>query len=167
MTKIPRCSSTSSWTIFGIWNSIARVAKVVSLPSSLLRVELDDELLLHGRIDLRPLGLLQNFSGQSVVVGLQPGGDGGDEVGRIADHLLRRRVRGDGDDLVRLDLVARDVDAAAVDLEVAVAHELARLRPRRGEPEPVNDVVEPELQRAQQVLAGDPRLLRRLLVVGA
>src|SRR5436305_11954041 len=127
--KMPRCSSTSSWTIFGSWKFISRVAKRGFLP--LLRVELDDELFLDGGVDLRALGLLQHLAGEAVVIGLQPGRDGRHEVGRVTDHLLRRRVLRDGDAVVGTDLIARDVDAAAVHLEVAVAHELARLCPRR------------------------------------
>src|SRR5204862_5936524 len=60
---------------------------------------------------------------------------------------------------------ARDVHAAAVDLEVAVADELASLRARGREPEPVNDVVEARLQDAQEVLAGHAGALGRLRVV--
>src|SRR4051794_34796443 len=50
---------------------------------------------------------------------------------------------------------------------MAVPDELARLRARRGEPEPVDDVVEPRLEHPQQLLAGDARALRGLGVVGA
>src|SRR5438874_378205 len=45
--------------------------------------------------------------------------------------------------------------------------ELARLRARGCEAEPVDDVVEPGLEHPQQGLAGDARALRRLRVVGA
>src|SRR3954447_2566294 len=162
--KTPRCSSASSWTIFGIWKFISRVAKESSF---LLRVELDDELFLDGRVDLRALRLLQHLAGEAVVIGLQPRRDGRHEVGRIPDRLLRRGVLRDGDDVVRANLVARDVHATAVDLEVAVAHELAGLRAGRGEAEAVHDVVEPRLEHPQQLLAGDARAPRRLLVVRA
>src|SRR5581483_2041419 len=64
-------------------------------------------------------------------------------------------------------LVARDVHPAAVDVEVAVAHELARLRAGGGEAEAVDDVVEPRLEHPQQLLAGDTGALGRLLVVRA
>src|SRR5207253_7866410 len=47
----------------------------------------------------------------------------------------------------------------------AVAHELARLRPRAREAEPVDDVVEAGLQHLQEVLPGDARALCGLLVV--
>ena len=101
------------------------------------------------------------------MVGLQPRGDGGDEIGRVADRLRCRRARRHRDDVVGTNLVARDVDAAAVHLEVAVAHELARLRARRREAEAVHDVVEARLEHAQELLAGDAGAPRRLLVVRA
>src|SRR3954451_9702628 len=101
------------------------------------------------------------------MVGLQPRRNGRRQVCRIADHLLRRGIRRHRDHVVRLDLEARDVHAAAVDAEVAVAHELASLRARRREPEPVDDVVEPRLQHAEQRFAGDAGRLRRLRVVRA
>ena len=101
------------------------------------------------------------------MVGLQPRRDGGRQVGRVADDLLGAEPVLQRDDVVGLHLVARDVHPAAVDGEVAVAHELARLGARGGEAEPVDDVVEPRLEHAQQVLAGDAALLVRLLVVGA
>src|SRR5580765_5133150 len=133
----------------------------------LLAVELDDERLLHRGIDLHPVGPLQNLAGQAVVVCLEPRGDRCGQVGGVAHGLLGRGAVADRDHVVRLDLVAGDVHALAVDLEVAVANELAGLRARCGEAEPVDDVVETRLQHAQERLAGDPLALRRLLVVRA
>src|ERR671930_1363270 len=168
MTNTPRCSSTSSWTIFGIWNSIQLVRTAISsFLGVLLGIELDDELLLHRRVDLGPLRPLEDLPGEAVVVGLEPRRDGRREVGGVADHRLGGAAWSDGDDVVRLDLVARDVHAAAVHVEVPVPHELARLRARDREAEPVDDVVEPGLEHPQQGLAGDARALRRLRVVGA
>src|SRR5205814_10208783 len=69
--------------------------------------------------------------------------------------------------VVRTHLVARDVDPAPVDVEVPVTDELAGLCARGCEAEPVDDVVEPRLEHPQQLLAGDARTARRLLVVGA
>ena len=85
----------------------------------------------------------------------------------VAHRLLRGRAGPERDDVVRANLVARDVHAAAVDLEVAVADELAGLRARGGEAEPVDDVVEPRLEHPQQLLARHAGALGRLLVVGA
>src|SRR2546423_8943669 len=166
MTKIPRSASTSSWTILGIWNSI-RLVRVAKVSPSLFRIELDDQAFLDGRVDLAALGPLENFSGQVVVVGLQPRSDRRGEVGRIADDLLRRRAGRNRDDVVRPDLVAGDVHAPAVYVEVAVADELPCLRARGCEAEPVDDVVEPCLEHPEQRLAGHARAARRLLVVRA
>src|SRR5207237_3031049 len=44
-------------------------------------------------------------------------------------------------------------------------HELAGLRARGGEAEPVDDIVETRLEQPQQLLARDAGALRRLLVV--
>src|SRR5262249_23550875 len=75
------------------------------------------------------------------------------------DRVLDRRVllaaSEHGDDVPFLDRVRRDVDFLAVDEEVAVTHQLARLRPRRREAEAVDDVVEPPLEELQQRDAGD------------
>ncbi len=68
-------------------------------------------------------------------------------------------------DVARLHRERRDVHLAAVHREVAVAHELPRLRPRRGEAEAVGDVVEPPLEQLQQRLAGDAARPLRLLEV--
>src|SRR4051794_12285659 len=134
---------------------------------SLLRVELDDERFLHRRVDLRALRQLQDLAGQAFVVGLEPRCDGRRQVGRVADDLLRGRAGLHRDHVVGLHLVARDVDPATVDGEVAVTDELARLRARGGEAEAVDDVVEPRLEHPQQVLAGDAALAGGLLVVRA
>src|SRR4051812_21576534 len=133
----------------------------------LLRVQLDDELLLHRRGDLATLGLAQHLRRQRVVVGLQPrrglgrqlGGGAGDPVGPPPARL-------DGDHVVVAHLVARDVHAAAVDGPVAVADHLPRLPPRGGEAEAHEHVVEAALEHAQQVLARDAGLARSLGVVG-
>src|SRR3954470_12545133 len=161
---MPRSSSTSSWTIFGIWKSIREMRVAKAIPS-LLRVELDDERFLNRRVDFRALRPFEDLSGEPVVVGLQPRRDGRRQVGRVANHLLRGRPVGDGDHVVRLDLVARDVHAAAVDVEVAVPDELPGLGARRCEPESVDDVVEASLEHPEQVLTRDPGALGRLGVV--
>src|SRR5919108_453120 len=89
-------------------------------------------LFLDGGVDLAPLRPLEDLPGEALVVGLEPRSDGRREVRRVPDHLLGRAARRHGDDVVGLDLVARDVHATAVHVEVAVADELAGLGARRG-----------------------------------
>src|SRR5215203_376981 len=150
-----------------VHHSAASCHLFLSFEAELLGVELDDQRFLDRRVDLGALRPLEDLAGQPFVVGLQPRGDGGGEVGCVAHDLLGARPVLERDDVVRLDLVAGDVDAAAVDREVAVTNELAGLRARGGEPEPVDDIVEARLEDSEQVLARDPTDAIRLLVVGA
>src|SRR5215212_4288235 len=106
MTNTPRFSPTSSWTILGVWKSIKLVRTAID--SFLLGVKLDDERFLHRRVDLLALGPLEDLAGEVVVVGLEPGRDGGSEIGRVPDDLLGLRARSDRDHVVGLALVARD-----------------------------------------------------------
>src|SRR5688572_23515951 len=147
-----------------------RAASVRALGEScgkvgLLGVELDDELLLHRSGDLPALGLAQHLRGQGVMVGLQPRGDLGGQLGGVTDECFDRGTGLDGDDIALAHLVARDVHAAAVDGPVAVADELARLAARAREAEADEDVVQARLKDRQQVLAGDALLARGLGVV--
>src|SRR3954470_7253742 len=152
---------------FEIRHGAASCHLFLSFEAELLGVELDDQRFLDRRVDLGALRPLEDLAGQPFVVGLQPRSDGGGEVGCVAHDLLGARPVLERDHVVGLDLVARDVDAAAVDREVPVADELAGLRARGGEAEPVDDVVEARLEDPEQVFARDPADPIRLFVVGA
>src|SRR3954467_13996500 len=181
MVNEPRLSSTCSEVIRGIWKSSIGVLTVVSRAprggmgrcaarsgvSSLLGVQLDDELLLHRRRDLATLGLAQHLGGERVMVGLEPRRHLGRELRRVADELHGAGVGLDGDDIAVAHLIAGDVHAAAVDRPVAVAGELPRLAARRREAEADEHVVEAALEEGEQVLAGDAGLAGGPLVVVA
>src|SRR3954454_14919818 len=135
----------------------------------LLRVELHDELLLHGGVDDLPRGQPVHEDAHPVGDDLEPGRHGA-LAGGGAGHDERGELEGalaDLDDVVLAHPVAGDVDLDAVDQHVAVPHELAGGVTRLGEPGPVDDVVEPRLEDAQQVLAGLPGAAVRLFVVAA
>ena len=66
-------------------------------------------------------------------------------------------------DIARLHHERRDVDLAAVHVDVAVADHLAGLRAAGAEAHAVDDVVQAALEHAEQVLAGDALLMRGLL----
>src|SRR5215207_2962830 len=83
----PRFSSTVSLVIRGTWKSSIRVLAGLFGPCAragqrtgrvkselLLRVQLDDQLLLDGSSDLAALGTAQDLRGERVVVRLKPGG---------------------------------------------------------------------------------------------
>src|SRR3954468_2147268 len=76
--------------------------------SVLLGVQLDDQLLLHGRRDLTTLGLAEHLRRQAVVIGLQPRGDVGGQLGGVADQRLGAGAGLDADDVALADLVAGD-----------------------------------------------------------
>src|SRR5271167_4565458 len=115
MVNVPRFCSTDSLVIRGIWKSSIRVLTSFwcrtgvdgdvgsgsAAASSdrgagevrLLRVQLDDELLLHRRGDLASLRLAQYLGRERLVVGLQPRGNLSGQLGGIPDHLSARSVR--------------------------------------------------------------------------
>src|SRR4051794_7538284 len=152
MVNVPRVSSTLSAEIWGVWNSImgasfswwGAVARLLALaaPSGLLRVKLDDQLLLDRCSDLLPLWESEHLGGQPVVISLEPGRDHRRQLGGVPDHLLRARSRLQRDHVVGTDLVRGDVHPFAVDGPVAVADELAGLAARGREAQADENVVE-------------------------
>src|ERR1035437_4930098 len=140
------CSATGS-----IWV----VASSSIMGSGLPRVVLDHELLVElerhlvaargnddrarevGRVESQPLGDL-------------PGANS------LADPLERLSLTPrdtDLDSITRLAVERWNVGRAAVDGEVAVGHELPRVVSRGRDAKPEDDVVEPELQDPEEVLA--------------
>src|SRR6266480_4444700 len=129
----------------------------------LARIKLDDQLLLDGLVHVVASGLRGDFRGHVVFVQAEPGND----------RPLLARVEGvlDAVDVLALFLdrdhiadahgIRGDVDKTAVDGDVPVGDELPGVTPRGGEADPVDDVVEPRLQQAEQVEAGDAGHLRR------
>src|SRR3954454_21127154 len=135
----------------------------------LLRVQLDDQLLLDRGVD--DLAGRQCVDQDAHPVGddLDPGrhrsaagfGAGDDERRHL--EALRPHL----DDVVLGDEERRDVDLLAVDEEVPVLDQLAGHVAAVREPGPVDDVVETPLQDLQQVLTGLAGTPVGLLVVTA
>src|SRR5262245_61797784 len=135
------------------------------LGGGLLRVELDDELLADGHVDVRPLRQVPDRDLAAAVAGFQPADDRSvEDVEVVADDDHLHGLLAERDDLAGTDAVAGDVDPLAVDLDEAVVHELARLGPGGGPAGAVHDVVEAQLEQPQQVLTGDAREAGGLLV---
>src|SRR5215211_4260571 len=134
---------------------------------SVLRVQLDDQLLLHRRVDDLPGRQRVHEDAQLRRDGLEPRRHGALAGGLASDDERRELVRAlpHRHDVLLADPVGRDVDLDAVHREVAVAHQLAGGVAGRREAGPVDDVVETGLQDAQQVLTGLAGATVRLLVV--
>src|SRR5450631_3556194 len=136
---------------------------------SVLRVELDDQLLLDLRVD-------DLTRGQGVDEDLHLRRDGFNPgrhrtlAGLCAGDNERCHLHGlatNLDDVVLGHPEAGDVHLVPVDHEVAMTNQLACHVTGGGEAGPVHDVVQTGLQDAQQVLAGLTRATVRLLVVTA
>src|SRR3984957_7122778 len=146
-------------------NGGGRLSPVVT--SSLLRVVLDDELLLDLGVDLRPGRKRVHEDAHLVGHHLEPGRD--DALADLSagdDHRGElERLGRDLDDVVLANPVGRDVDPLAVHQEVTVPDQLAGHVAALGEPGPEHDVVQPALEDLQQGLAGTAGLAGRLDVV--
>src|SRR5919109_593929 len=123
----------------------------------LFRVELHDELLLHGQVDLFTRRHRHDAPGHRVRVEREPFGDPAalHLLHRVLDRRVLLAAAEHGDDVALLDRVRRNIDLLPVHEEVSVAHELPRLRPGRRQPEPVGDVVEPTFEQLQERFARD------------
>src|SRR5690606_7058685 len=123
----------------------------------LTRVEFDDQVWFHlnrighvrqGRdagIGRGHLVVVDFHIVRNVTLGELDGFENhGELLGALADLDL----------VANLDLVGRDIDALAIDQDVAVRHELTRSEHGRHELGAVNDRVQTALEQADQVLAG-------------
>src|SRR5438874_162130 len=132
---------------------------------SLLAVQLDDERLAHGDVDVLAQRRVEDVGLPALAAALEPRRRlPVERVEVVADDDHVARLGPDRDHVALAHLVARDGDPLAVHLDVAVAHELPGLGPARPPTGAVGDVVEPQLEHAQEVLPGDAVLAVGLLV---
>src|SRR5512140_426532 len=127
------------------------------LLAALLGVQLDDQLFADGDRDVLALRQRDDLPLELCGVELEPRGDPAALRGldRGGDERVRAALVLDGHDRALRHDHARDVDLAAVHAHVPVPDELAGLRARAREAEPVHDVVETALEQREQVLARD------------
>src|ERR1700716_2203453 len=108
--------------------------------SGLLGVELDDQLLAHGHVDLLAQGQVAHRGLELAAIDLEPGRHRAVERVEVVtqhDHLARARMN--LDHILLAELVRRDRHALAVHRDVAVADQLARLVATGGEVGAVDD----------------------------
>src|SRR5688500_3122158 len=153
-----------------LYRGRARVRALTwSRAACLLRVQLDDQLLLDRGVDHLTGRDAVHEHPQLAADDLEPRGDGTLPGLRLGDLERQHRARllSHLDDVVRAHTEGRDVDLAAVDPDVAVAHQLAGHVAGLGEAGPVDHVVEARLEDLQQDLTGLARLAVGLFVVTA
>src|SRR5262249_42039280 len=120
----------------------------------LLAVQLDDELFADRYLDVLAQRQAPDHPAPARRVHLEPLGNGATprvQVVLDARSVLRRTTKLDV--VADLHEIRRHGHLASIHGEMAVGHHLARLTPRGGEAEAVDDVVEPELEETEQVLA--------------
>src|SRR5262249_49867708 len=123
----------------------------------LLRVQLDDQLLLDGQLDVVAFRQLDDGPGEALRREVEPSRHAA-RPGRFhrgLDLLVRAALLLDRDDVALAERVRRDRDLPAVHGAVAVPDELPGLGPRGRESERVHDVVETPLELLEEVRAGD------------
>ncbi len=135
----------------------------------LTSIQLDDQLFLHGQVDLLTCRHGADLGRQRRRVELQPLRHAStlhlfkcvQDCGRLLAGLPHRN------DVTRLDRERRDVHLPAVDREVSVPHQLAGLRARRRKAKAIRNVIQATLEQLQQRLTGDAARPLRLLEVAA
>src|SRR5207247_985514 len=126
-------------------------------PGNLLRVQLDDELL----VDRRRLHIIALRQGHDLglelfALLLEPGHSALalPDVASLEHHRVLVHLFLDCDFLTDADEVRRDVDLLPVDTDVSVKHKLPRLRTRGRQTRTPHHVIQTTLEHDDEVLAG-------------
>src|SRR6266480_1797899 len=130
--------------------------------NGLARIKLDDQLLLDGLVHIVASGLCDDLRGHLLLLQREPRRQRFLLAGvkRILDPVDLLALFLDRDHIADAHRIRRNVHDPAVDRNVPMGNELPGIAPRGGEPDPVDDVIQPRLQQAEQVEAGDARHLR-------
>src|SRR5438445_9672458 len=114
--------------------------------TELLRVELDDERLAYGNVDVLASRFVEDRDAERVVTRFEPRRrEPVERVEVVAQHDHPPRLVAHLRDVTLAHLVARDRHSPAVDVDVAVADELAGLGPTRSPSGAEHHVVESHL----------------------
>src|SRR5580692_9086668 len=135
-----------SWVVFGRW--LLRAANDGRPTTGLFTVQLNNQLLVDRQLNLFTLGQRQHLASKIVAINLQPARRilmAGKLLGLLENRQLAAALA-DGNFVAHIHLVGGNVDLAAIDVDVAVAHQLARLATRNAKADAMNDSVEAPLQ---------------------
>src|SRR5215207_342487 len=164
-STVGRCMTSMTRGSFVRLRGVRATGDDVGAAGGSLAVELDDQLLAHGGVDVLTQRVLADLDRQALVLGVEPRRwRAGQHVTVPLDDDHLPGLAPQRDDVALADPVAGDVDAPAVDVDVAVPDELPGLRAGRRPAGAVDDVVETPLEELQHDLAGHALAARRLLV---
>ena len=135
--------------------AVLRSSKKQPRQAALFGVELNDKMLFHGNSNLIALRKVDDFRLQVFPVKVQPLWNRAGSVcfNRRLDLLAVTAGLLNRNHITRAQKIGRDVDLFAIDLKMAMVHELTAFRTRRGPAQQVNNIIEPALADAQQVFA--------------
>src|SRR5690348_427735 len=131
----------------------------------LLRVQLDDQLLLRRNRNVRARGALEHSAAEALAIDGEPGQRSA--ARRLIHGCLYRdhlaRLLPNANLFARLHLIARNVDRALIHFDMTMANELPCGLAARRKSQPIDHVVETTLERSEQIVAGDSRQRRDAL----
>ncbi len=113
-------------------------------------------MLFDLEVDVVSGGERQDLALKGILIAVEPlgSGDKGIVFLQLLVEVVLSALLADGDDVAGTDGVGRNVDALAVDGEVAVVDKLSGLTAGVCKAETVDDVVQTALDQAQQNLTG-------------
>ena len=122
----------------------------------LLRVQLDDQVDSDLEVDVFLGGHCNHLAGHGVLVAIQPLGSSNKCVIflQLLEESIGNALLANSNNITGLDQVAGDVNAAAIDSEMTVVHQLASLTAGVSEAQTINNVVQTTLDGDQQVVTG-------------
>src|SRR5882672_7289663 len=173
-TRAWRGAVGCTFTTRGFRNSLTEPCIRTTFPAvkrvenfRLLRVELDDQVLVDVRQDFVPSRHRLEHATEFRAVHIHPLGQTHlrRDLHRALDAQLLLGLLAHRDHVAGLALVRRDGHDAVVHGDRLVRHQLARFRARRGESHAIHNVVETALEQLQQVLTRGAGAARRFDVV--
>ena len=109
-----------------------------------LGAQLDDEVHCDIEVDICLGGHSNNLTLEGILIAVQPLGSSNECVGFLQslEESVGNALFADSHDVASLDQIAGDVDAVAIDSEVAMVHQLASLTTGVSEAQTINNVIQ-------------------------
>src|SRR5579883_2977657 len=155
-SKVPTCLSLSTSPYFRLLPStMSSCKKRVVLAERLSLVVFNHHLLVKRQFEFAACRQREDTPGHLVDIQRQPGRNAllRQEHGPRLEVLQALAALADSDDIAGFGDKRGNIGLAAIDGEVAVIDQLAGLRPRVGEAETIDQVIQTHLQELQQTLA--------------
>ena len=133
----------------------------------LLGVQLDDQVHCDVEVDVFLCRQSNDLTGKVILITVEPLGSSNKSIIflQLLEEVVGNALLADSNDVADLHLEGGDVNAAAVDGEVTVVHQLTSLTAGVGEAQTINNVIQTTLAVAQQGFTSVALAASSLLVV--